>query len=488
MGKTASNMSDTVDSRRVIEYSEKSDTILEGKLDALAQMIRASNGKCVFFTGAGVSTSAGIADYRGPNGKWTKQRIAKLKGMRSRSETQRAELKLLEMEAKKKGKASGGGYGSKVAMKQASPTMAHMAMASLIKRGMARHVVTTNLDGLHHKSGLAHHAELTCLHGDIYVERCTNPACRHEIVRDYHVRSQRKLHVHDHSIGRCSKCGSKPPASYTGRPGPRGDRSGMVTPRMEDVGTKDTHINFGESLDDLDWDEAEAACRDARVCVVVGTSMSLRHITHMPFLARRCAIVNLQKTPDDHKADLRIFADADTVFSRLMELLGVPVDAPPCKQAPTARSKATKRPAVPGAVRSSTSTCKLKMEGAAVGVRVKGREVVKVLPGSQAERQGVQVGWKVTRVGMEKVPLGGQAAADAITKALARAKEAGVPFEICFDRPISLPGGYTMSDPASTSKHLWPVKCSAKGAFGAFSSGLAAGHGNRTNMSQKLLD
>merc|ERR1719331_797625 len=153
--------------------------------------------------------------------------------MKSKSESQRQELKLLEMEARKKGKAAGAGFGSKVAMKQAVPTFTHMSMASLIKRGMARHVVTTNLDSLHHKSGLKHHEQLTCLHGDIYVERCTNPACRHEVVRDYHVRNQRKLHVHDHSIGRCGKCGSQPPASYTGRIGPRGDRSGLLTPDME---------------------------------------------------------------------------------------------------------------------------------------------------------------------------------------------------------------------------------------------------------------
>jgi NAD-dependent SIR2 family protein deacetylase len=32
----------------------------------------------VFFTGAGVSTSSGVSDYRGPNGAWTKRRIAEL--------------------------------------------------------------------------------------------------------------------------------------------------------------------------------------------------------------------------------------------------------------------------------------------------------------------------------------------------------------------------------------------------------------------------
>ena len=65
-----------------------------------------------------------------------------------------------------------------------------MAMSTLIRRGDASHVVTTNLDGLHRKSGLQHHAQLTCLHGDIYIERCTG--CGFEFERDYHVRKTRR--------------------------------------------------------------------------------------------------------------------------------------------------------------------------------------------------------------------------------------------------------------------------------------------------------
>merc|ERR1711881_660256 len=160
------------------------------------------------------------------------------------------------------------------------------------------------------------------LHGDIYIERCT--ACAHEIERDYHVRNNapRKLNVHDHSIGTCPKCGSKPPRRYTGR-------KGLVTPRDKNCGTKDTHINFGESLDDIDWDEAEQVCDAAALCIVVGTSMSLDHVTHMPFMSGRTVIINLQKTPYDAQAHLRIFAHADQALTSLMERLGLPIDPVP---------------------------------------------------------------------------------------------------------------------------------------------------------------
>ena len=57
--------------------------------------------------------------------------------------------------------------------------------------------------------------------------------------------------------------------------------------------------------------------------------MSLRHITHFPFKAKKVVLINLQATPDDEKADLRIWAKCDPVFAGLMQRLGVEVDPTP---------------------------------------------------------------------------------------------------------------------------------------------------------------
>lgn len=93
----------------------------------------------------------------------------------------------------------------------------------------------------------------------------------------------------------------------------------------KDVGTKDTHINFGEQLDPVDWDEADAHCSRADLCIVLGTSLSLRHCAHFGFLAPRTVIVNLQATPDDHRCfqGLRIWGKCDDVLQRLLAELGV---------------------------------------------------------------------------------------------------------------------------------------------------------------------
>lgn len=52
-------MADTVDSKRVKEYDEENEPGFEDKLKKLAKMVKASK-YTVFFTGAGVSTSAGV--------------------------------------------------------------------------------------------------------------------------------------------------------------------------------------------------------------------------------------------------------------------------------------------------------------------------------------------------------------------------------------------------------------------------------------------
>merc|ERR1711865_576157 len=114
---------------------------------------------------------------------------------------------------------------------------------------------------------------------------------------------------------------------YTGKP--KGSKTGanakdgfktchLVGTCDKDVGTKDTHINFGEYLDDIDLQEAGRECSAADLCIVMGTSMSLRHITHFPFKAKKVVIVNLQEVPDDTNENkdqitLRFWAQCDPV-------------------------------------------------------------------------------------------------------------------------------------------------------------------------------
>src|SRR5436190_914249 len=70
------------------------------------------------------------------------------------------------------------------------------------------------------------------------ISRCTS--CQYDFERNYHTR-QDFLHVHDHSLGDCSRCGSKRPSHYKGTPGDLKMKSSKWGGIM--VGTRD--VNCG---------------------------------------------------------------------------------------------------------------------------------------------------------------------------------------------------------------------------------------------------
>jgi len=96
---------------------------LEQKARQLADMIRQSK-HFIVFTGAGISTSAGIPDFRGPEGAWTLQ----AQGRQCAAPT--------------------------TSTLQAIPTATHMALVELQNRNILKYVVSQNCDGLHRRSGI----------------------------------------------------------------------------------------------------------------------------------------------------------------------------------------------------------------------------------------------------------------------------------------------------------------------------------------------
>ena len=100
-------------------------------------------------TGAGISTSAGIPDFRGPKGVWT---------LESKGEKPKLDVSFAE----------------------AVPTKTHMALKALVDAGHVQYIVSQNIDGLHMRSGIQR-TQLSELHGNIYVEQCNK--CKRQFVR-----------------------------------------------------------------------------------------------------------------------------------------------------------------------------------------------------------------------------------------------------------------------------------------------------------------
>lgn len=163
----------------------------ETKCRQLAELIRNSRS-CVFYTGAGISTSASIPDYRGPNGnsiffiynlkKMTKIDLVLKKG-------------LWTMLAK----------GVKIScpdFARVQPTYSHMALSAMIRSGLVKHVVSQNCDGLHLRSNIDR-GKLSELHGNCFVELCIECDC--EYLRLFDVTENSTFRKHSTSRV-CPKC------------------------------------------------------------------------------------------------------------------------------------------------------------------------------------------------------------------------------------------------------------------------------------------
>jgi len=244
--------------------------VLASKLERLVELVRQSK-YLVVHTGAGISTSAGIPDFRGPNGVWT-------------------------LEAKGKTPENA------VTFDSAVPTFTHMAILALEWAGIVRYVVSQNIDGLHLRSGLPRD-RLSELHGDMFVEECNK--CGHQYIR--------------------AKCVPTMAKNLTGGLCEQEKKSrGLCRGKLID-----TILDWEDALPDADLELAEQHSRKADLSLCLGSSLQILPSGSLPLLTRKnkgsVVIVNLQPTKHDRSAALRIGAYVDQVMRGLCEGLGVSV-------------------------------------------------------------------------------------------------------------------------------------------------------------------
>lgn len=144
--------------QRLKEF-EDSPEDLEDKCNQLAEIISSAK-YLVVYSGAGISTSANIPDFRGTTGLWTLLKNGQ--GL----DSQNLDTQVLT---------------------SADPTLTHMAIKQLYAEGIVKHVVSQNCDGLHLRSGIPKMG-LSEIHGNMYIEVCTNlKSCGREFVRTFDV-------------------------------------------------------------------------------------------------------------------------------------------------------------------------------------------------------------------------------------------------------------------------------------------------------------
>ncbi|XP_032902592.1 NAD-dependent protein deacetylase sirtuin-6 [Amblyraja radiata] len=244
---------------------------LERKVLELADLVQNAS-YLVVHTGAGISTSSGIPDFRGPRGVWTMEE----QGLEPKFDT---------------------------TFEEAKPSKTHMALVALQRVGIVKYVISQNVDGLHVRSGLPRD-RLSELHGNMFVEECTK--CGKQYVRDSVVGTM----------------GLK----ATGRLCDVKKARGLRACRGK---LQDTILDWEDALPDRDLSLADEACRKSDMSITLGSSLQIKPSGNLPFNTKKkggkLVIVNLQATKLDRYADLRIFGFVDEVITKLMKRLGVEI-------------------------------------------------------------------------------------------------------------------------------------------------------------------
>ncbi|CAH0725022.1 unnamed protein product, partial [Brenthis ino] len=256
----------------VLGVPEKFESIhkLDEKCSILAKLISDSK-YIVVHTGAGISTSAGIPDFRGPNGVWTLE---------------------------KKGKKPN----INVSFVDAKPTKTHMILKKLVECNKVQYIVSQNIDGLHLKSGLPR-KYLAELHGNMFIDECN--LCKRQYVRSQPVET----------VGK--KCSGVPCASaLTGGRPCRG--------RLYD-GVLDWEHSLPEN--DLLMAEWHSSIADLSICL--GTTLQIIPSGNLPLetvkYGGKLVICNLQPTKHDNKADLVLNYYVDEILEKVMGMLGIEI-------------------------------------------------------------------------------------------------------------------------------------------------------------------
>jgi NAD-dependent deacetylase len=231
------------------------------ELEAARALVEDSR-RTVALTGAGISTDSGIADFRGPEGLWTKnpeaERMATL------------EVYVTEPEVRRRSWQ----HRLTSPMWDAQPNAGHNAMVDLERSGRLHTLVTQNIDGLHQKAG-------------------SDP--------------ERIIEIHGNALDIvCLRCQLRRPAE----PIHARVRAGEEDPTCREVLAdqsicggilKSATISFGQNLVPEDLRRAEAAAATCDLLLAVGSTLGVYPAAGLVPIASRngAAIVIVNGGPTD---------------------------------------------------------------------------------------------------------------------------------------------------------------------------------------------
>lgn len=230
--------------------------------------------RIVAFTGAGISTESGLADFRSTGGLWDRYRIVTYQEFVASHE---ARMEYWEMRRELIPE-----------LLAAQPNAAHKALAGLQQQRKLQTVITQNIDGLHQKAG---NDDVIELHGTNLTASCLDCGKMWPI-EDIQVRLEA-----DELDPECDRC------------------SGAIKP--------DT-ISFGQAMPQKEMNRAFEVAQGCDLMIMIGSSLEVQPAALIPAVAAqggaKLIFINRTETPYDHLADLVFRAGCGEVMRAIVGL------------------------------------------------------------------------------------------------------------------------------------------------------------------------
>ena len=244
------------------------------QVEQAVEMIAAAE-RIVAFTGAGISTESGLADFRSPGGLWERYRTVTYPEFLSSAEA-RVEYWSMRRELIPSLLAAG-------------PNPAHDALVVLEEQGKLIAVITQNIDGLHQDAGSKRVVEL---HGTNRTAACLTCGFQWQI-EDIQLRLETgDLDPH------CDTC------------------NGLIKPET---------VSFGQSMPAEEMDEAFQLAESCDLMLMIGSSLAVQPAASVPLVTYqnggRLLFINRTATDYDELADLVVQSRAADCLRTVIEEL-----------------------------------------------------------------------------------------------------------------------------------------------------------------------
>ncbi len=234
---------------------------MDTNVEKVVSLLKQSKNTVVV-TGAGMSTEAGIPDFRGKNGIYTKLGENRVMEIINIDFFRRHPDKFYEF------------FRENFDFPKAQPSKAHLQLAEMEKKGFIHGIVTQNIDNLHQLAGSK---RVIAIHGRTDRYLCTDSKCQ-EVHNQLYVDNCGSV------VPLCSKCGS------------------VLKPDV---------VLFGEQIHN--YFDAQETIHRAQVLLVIGTSLTVYpmagFVSDFNSFSQDLIIINQGHTQMDHAATVKIDAN-----------------------------------------------------------------------------------------------------------------------------------------------------------------------------------